>query len=649
MLGLNHSFRFARRILSFILPLFLKNVIKSVCSFIILNIFLTYLLMFAIVNNIVLHIAKKNRNYYFRDTRSSLTKILPKKFRSIIKKHTSNLFLVKNTSSKDLNIKIINEIDNDIANNIVYDHYVTDVDKIEYEKDDDCIGEIENEENPFKNSFENLTKHDKFLISDLNYYFQKYNIDIETIEIETDDGFIIELWHLIPNSNSNIKTHGHPVLLLHGLLQSSGSFASSGKKSLAYFLCTSGYDVWLGNNRCGFEPKYNHSKLKKDDVWDWDVKEMIKYDLRAMIEKILVDTDYQKLTLVGHSQGTAISIYGLINGEDIFEDGFRLIDKIENFVALAPAVYPGPLLEDKLFIRLLRDYINNDICFGTKSFLPIMMFVRNYFEKRVFAYLCYTMFNYLFDWNDKLWNNNIRNRHFMFSPVYVSVKLMKWWLSPDENDHSFIRNSDIMFPDSKVWFPIKDDVKKSNRKILETHTNAPKGSLNDLPNLLFFVLKQDRLVDGERLINHLINYEDHNLFKIWYIEEYSHMDVLWANDIIERVGRPLINNLREPKQNMHNLIESVSISNFISKAEDNAETEYEAIDSDSELISTEEIISVPSPEFISKLTNSTISNLRSGNSIDGDKSETEIEETENETEIQNTIKNKKLTVIESNI
>ncbi|CAI4662223.1 BTE_collapsed_G0035830.mRNA.1.CDS.1 [Saccharomyces cerevisiae] len=61
-----------------------------------------------------------------------------------------------------------------------------------------------------------------------------------------------------------------------------------------------------------------------------------------------------------------------------------------------------------------------------------------------------------------------------------------------------------------------------------------------------FIPKQDRLVDGERLINHFINHEANAVYKIWYIDEYSHLDVLWAHDVIDRIGKPMIENLRFP-------------------------------------------------------------------------------------------------------
>lgn len=75
--------------------------------------------------------------------------------------------------------------------------------------------------------------------------------------------------------------------------------------------------------------------------------QMVQYDLKALINYVLDSTGYAKLSLVAHSQGTTQGFMGLVNGEKLYASDFKLVDKLENFVALAPAVYPGPLLDEK--------------------------------------------------------------------------------------------------------------------------------------------------------------------------------------------------------------------------------------------------------------------------------------------------------------
>lgn len=379
------------------------------------------------------------------------------------------------------------------------------------------------------NPFDNLIlAEDLNLVPNLQYYYNQYNIDIEEFKVLTNDGFLIDLWHLKSRdykygagSTGPRPYEREPVLMLHGLLQSSGSFASSGRKSLAFHLNDCGYDVWLGNNRCGFKPS---AKTKLKDFWNWDMTDMVKHDLPALIDFILHQTNRKKLHLVAHSQGTTQGFMALIN----HNHEYPFSSKIAKFVALAPAVYPGPLLDERLFVRLMVKYIDSPWVFGNKSFLKTMMVARDLLiGQSSFSFICYVFFNYLFDWNDSLWDKSLRDRHFLFSPVHISVKLMQWWLSPDPNKVSFKNCSHVLFPDDKSWFN-KDIDFDENRT-----------------NILMIFPRQDRLVDGERLINHFVYHENHNSFKIWYIDEYSHLDVLWAHDVIERVGKPMIDFLRE--------------------------------------------------------------------------------------------------------
>ena len=355
------------------------------------------------------------------------------------------------------------------------------------------------------------------LVPSLNYYFGLHDIEIEEFKIKTEDNYTLDVWHL-KNPAGEAPGARKPLLMIHGLLQSSGAFASGAKNSLAYYFYSQGYDIWLGNNRIGFATEAND-----DEYWDWDITEMAKYDLITMVEFVKSKTLFPKITLFGHSQGTTQIFLALINN---YND---VINDIENFVALAPATYPGPLLFDSIVINLLSRGVQNKYIFGNKCFLRIMMLVRNVCVGRAFfSFICYAIFNYLFDWNDTLWGGpNLRNRHFLFSPVFVSVKLMRWWLGSDPSKPSFKNKPEDIFPEDKGWF--------------DQHN---PGNKDANPNVLLFVPRQDRLVDGERIINHFVKHEKNVNYKIWYINEYSHLDVLWATDAIERVAKPIAENLK---------------------------------------------------------------------------------------------------------
>jgi len=61
---------------------------------------------------------------------------------------------------------------------------------------------------------------------------------------------------------------GFPVLILHGLFQSSGSFVTSEDRSLAFWLARhGGYQVYLGNTRGIFD--MGHRNYSRNDPRFW--------------------------------------------------------------------------------------------------------------------------------------------------------------------------------------------------------------------------------------------------------------------------------------------------------------------------------------------------------------------------------------------
>lgn len=57
-----------------------------------------------------------------------------------------------------------------------------------------------------------------------------------------------------------------------------------------------------------------------------------------------------------------------------------------------------------------------------------MMIIHRTLPGRIYGWLGYRVFNYLFSWTDLRWERRLRNGFFQFSPVYVSSECMRWWL-----------------------------------------------------------------------------------------------------------------------------------------------------------------------------------------------------------------------------
>ena len=68
-----------------------------------------------------------------------------------------------------------------------------------------------------------------------------------------------------------------------------------------------GYDIWLGNQR-GTKYSTEHTTLnpKKDKAyWEYSFTEMGQFDAPAQVDYVRNATGAEKVTYIGHSQGTS--------------------------------------------------------------------------------------------------------------------------------------------------------------------------------------------------------------------------------------------------------------------------------------------------------------------------------------------------------
>ncbi|KAL5357355.1 hypothetical protein BJX96DRAFT_163030 [Aspergillus floccosus] len=393
------------------------------------------------------------------------------------------------------------------------------------------------------------------IVSDVAYYARRVGLDVETFKVQTEDGFILTLWHVynpqeytpLPPRERRVRgprvfterkgvepgapRRKYPVLLMHGLLQSSGAYCANDDDSLAFFLCKSGYDVWLGNNRCSLGAE--HATLNETDprMWAWNIRHFGVYDLPALVSRVLYETGFEKLGLVAHSQGTTQTFVALAKDQRP-----ELGERISVFCALAPAVYAGPLV-DRSYFRFMRiiSPAAFRVIFGIHSFIPFMMAMHRTLPPRVYGALGYYVFSYLFGWSDTRWDRGLRNRMFQFAPVYVSTETMHWWLGPEcfATQKCILATRDISLveteEDHRVERGLDDGTARS-----DTAWYGPQT-----PPVALWVAGSDNLVDGRRLLRRLRNGREPHVRVVHekIIDDYEHLDVLWAMDAIEQVGR----------------------------------------------------------------------------------------------------------------
>lgn len=229
---------------------------------------------------------------------------------------------------------------------------------------------------------------------------------------------------------------GFPVLILHGLFQSSGSFVTSEDRSLAFWLAKQkGYQVYLGNTRGVFDMGHRSYSRSDPRFWgewlthrlqltaDWTIRDLAMYDLPAMVDHICRETGYDKIAFIGHSQGNGLAFISLSLGMVP-----NLGKKLSVFIALAPAVYAGPLTHGFPFTTLNRlEWSTWKRFFGVLDFIPLMRWAYDYCPARIFATMGYIMFAFLFEWTDTNWLHRRKAKMFRFTPTPVSSASIFWW------------------------------------------------------------------------------------------------------------------------------------------------------------------------------------------------------------------------------
>ncbi|KAJ3197548.1 hypothetical protein HDU82_001429 [Entophlyctis luteolus] len=300
----------------------------------------------------------------------------------------------------------------------------------------------------------------------VRWYIEAAGYECETRVATTRDGFVLQLDRIVVPSAPNgaapqAKNSKTPVVLLHGLFQSAGVFVTCGSQSLAFHLADRGYDVWLANNRidhrCG-EPMGN----------------------AQMFLALQLDPS--------------------------------LNDKLAAFVALAPAVYTGPLLNVfpvNLLIGL--DDWNHRFIFGTGQMLPIMHVVEAIVPASVMTTLSYHMFHFLFDWSDRNWQAHTKVHTFQFTPRPESSKNIHHWARigrrgkvctfSDTSTESRFDVSCVKCP-LAMWYGTRDTIVDAPRLIRECREDV-----------------RVQLVAAEEIVG------------------YEHMDCLWASDARELVAQ----------------------------------------------------------------------------------------------------------------
>ena len=85
---------------------------------------------------------------------------------------------------------------------------------------------------------------DEELTKDVKYYAESCGYKIIDQTVETEDGYLLRVHKVVvPGRENHVKVDGRggwPVIIQHGLFQTSGSFVTSEERSLAFWLAEHG-------------------------------------------------------------------------------------------------------------------------------------------------------------------------------------------------------------------------------------------------------------------------------------------------------------------------------------------------------------------------------------------------------------------------
>jgi pimeloyl-ACP methyl ester carboxylesterase len=328
------------------------------------------------------------------------------------------------------------------------------------------------------------------------------------------------------------------VMLQHGLLDNSATWTiNEFNNTLPYLLLQEGYDVWITNTRGNFN-SYEHKNPKdfsvfsgKSQYWNFTLDDMAIYDLPANIDYILDYTNNEKITYIGHSQGT-IQFFAANCVKN-------LADKIERFVGLGPVMFvnhvESPIVKVVLSLRI--DHLIHWLGLNNILLWPKILNVQ---LKDVVKPIKRTVWRFIQlicgvgeEFNIELERMPVMGRH---EPGGTGMLNMMHWIQ-------LMRSGN---------FQRFDFGEEENMRVYGQPT-APlydlefmKENLKDL-DMLLVRGGSDGLVsqpDFDNLLDVLKDKTPETLEHM-IVPKYGHLDYVWAKDSLETVNKPVIEFLKK--------------------------------------------------------------------------------------------------------
>lgn len=375
-------------------------------------------------------------------------------------------------------------------------------------------------------------------ISDLLPSTHEYKLD--EYFVHADDGYILRLFRLV--SLTAVPIHHHPVMLLHGLLDSCAAFLITGpKRALAFVLADKGYEVWLANVR-GSSQSRNHSWLNPNDptssqYWRFSFDEMAAHDLPALLSKI-EDQQTKKskegaskgISIISHSQGGTIILAALATQP-------ALADRLSNIILMAPVAFASHI--ESVVLRALVE-IDGDISglrlyelFGSEEFLPNDEMVKS-FESHLCGLkpeLCINLLAMIAGVSEI--DESLLPKIIAYSPSGTSVQnIIHWTQMIRENRPVFSMmdfGSDCSLSCNDKAYN-RPDPPQYNLGLIESKLMILSGSRDKLSTRLDIEMLREALPSGTGT-------------EFIEIESYEHLDFTWGLDASVQVYSHILHQL----------------------------------------------------------------------------------------------------------
>ena len=355
---------------------------------------------------------------------------------------------------------------------------------------------------------------------DYKSYISKLNLNLEEIQVITEDRYVNTIWAL--TSKDIFNRNGKSIIVQHGLLDSSFTWLILEDKSIAKLLCEEGYKVYLPNMRGNQFSKshldYDHSLNSK--YWDFSFDEMAQYDLPSIVNLIKKRDGVEKVDYMGHSQGTLIFFLAYMNNPDFMEKN------INRFIAVGTVPNVNNAEHFLLKLAVLSNIdslipVKNFLTFPTELGQVLMPFCSGKAKN-----LCHTIMKICFggfEDTGRVDYDRLGKNIFMHQPGGTSLQNMKHWLQAFDKKQmtkydyeSIVEN---LYHYGSVT-PPKYDLKKMKQYKIKS---------------LIAVSDADPFCNPVDTLEFLLKIEDQSVIEILSLKDYNHIDYLWADSAYEDI------------------------------------------------------------------------------------------------------------------